>query len=454
MNAVSSDARLAPLIRTINLCYSSHLYKHSEDEVVKAANDSYKPFVQTFIQVCSKFVNLRQVNIDFDKNMDKTILISLASLPHLDVIVFTSARFGAHLLKPRLNLKTLVIDNTRLKSMRLDPNPNSSAKLLDIVSVARLECIQSYSWTYTPKLFRALTKQGISDHLVHLTFQLRAENVDVLYPFLATCPNLLHLSIASESYPSSNLPPLPPLPHSTISRLTYLRCPCTVAKAFVPRRPIVKLCLTHPSYCSDHYTLDKIEEIIPKVSQIKGYLTTLDIQNIMPFPQALCLIATHLPRLQILRLGLGHRMVIINGDPNTIDLETVTPRDQLLSGMRQADTLGFKADVFLLPIDLHVIYMDFIHWVALKKIDLPPALKVLELRTSWHRPSSRKPYTIRNALSIFHAMSIRFPEVEHLEVHAGVQRLEWRKDKCGAWITERLADAARDQGDPWAPHTK
>lgn len=360
MNAVSSDPRLAPLVRAINLHYSLHLYKYSEDVVVKAAKDAYGPFVQTFVQAVTRFVNLRQVNIDFQKNMDKAILTVLASLPHLDVVLFTSARFSAHTLKPRLKLKTLVIDNTRLRPMRLDPNPNSSAKLLDIVSVERLECIQSYSWTNTPKLFRALTRQGISSCLVNLTFQLRAEDVDVLYPFLVTCPNLLYLSIDSEDYPSSRLPPLPPLPQSTIPRLKYLRCPCAVAEAFVPGRAIIKLWLTHPSFYTEYYSLDKIRDIIPKISQIAGHLITLDIQNMVPFPDAFGLITTHLPRLQKLRLGFGYRRVVMKEDPNIIDLETVVSREELLLGIRQADTLGFKADVFLLPIDLHAIYMVWI----------------------------------------------------------------------------------------------
>ncbi|PPQ76617.1 hypothetical protein CVT26_012743 [Gymnopilus dilepis] len=460
---VARDQRLAPLVRRCKLKFEladPRIKRHFELEV-RFIKDmfkaTYRYLMQTFVRTIKKFVNLKEIEFQVDRPVEKGVLASICSaFPHLERMTFTNARFKAKSMTPRLKTKVLIIDNESTAcgtSDESDWDVAPSINLLDIFSNEGLETLESRTWAYTPPLFKALTKQGKATSLVNLNFLLRVEDLDVLYPFLVTCPNVLSLDMDLDT---EHVDPLPPLPRSAIPRLRRLQAPSTIVERFVPGRPVVEVQLVEGI----------LDDVLPKLTESTTGLTELYIQNITPIREAFHLVSAYLPRLRKLCLRLeGRACPGVDGeDPNDYDMESVVAKKEVLDQMGPAYTfvLAENADKILLPTNLHAVYMDFLQWIALKKINLPTSLGVLELRTdpyfnfkSRHPNKEHKLYTLWEAGYLLSVLSIHYPELKEIAVvgwaerglkGSEVFRFSWLKSEGLGWTFSLSRDREVDNG--------
>ncbi|KDR69344.1 hypothetical protein GALMADRAFT_160610 [Galerina marginata CBS 339.88] len=448
----AQNSKLAPLVRKCALLYSLELQPEANEKQVEAVKDDYDQFVMAFAMSLSSFINLRELLINFDRRMDKRILAAFALLPNLEQITFTSAKFGVHFLKSRIRARRLIIDNSRQ-----DRNPNSSAKCLDLFSGNHLESIQALSRNYAPKLFKALTSQGKSTRLTDLTFQLKPQDIDILYLFLATCPNLLSLTWHADlTFTGDDIHSvsLPPLPHSTIPCLQTFHGIGGAAEVCTPGLPVY-----NATICSDFFlSITKLEAVLQKLSLTTSPITNLTLEFGSCSPEHFDLIKKYVPQLETLHVVLPSSKVFADEDPHHISLSGT---DEGV-GSQKGDSLSipdFQPLEPLLPILAHAFYMNVLHWIAHRKINLPPSLKTLRLDSRYCRYEHLKdtasqiakcgrPYTFSTAHSILGALSIDYPSFECVQVHnfLSKEELRWSKTNGGNWTYSGVLELCSSGG--------
>ncbi|KDR73823.1 hypothetical protein GALMADRAFT_251653 [Galerina marginata CBS 339.88] len=233
-NQIVLNPQHAPLVRKCTLVYSFHLGPSVQPHRAENAKMANKDFLGTLLKALPLFINLKEFHVDFLNVMDTVILAALAAHPSIKLVSFPRVIFGDHYLNPRLKLQKLHIGDTRdVKDLK---DGNVSEKLLDLFSGPHLELVEVVSRTYSHKLFRALAKQGASHNLLYLSFELKPQDIGVLYAFLVTCPNLQYI------HWDTNVPlgTVLPLPQSTIPHLQAYQGGPAAAGAWIPGRPVWK----------------------------------------------------------------------------------------------------------------------------------------------------------------------------------------------------------------------
>lgn len=176
-----------------------------------------------------------------NKNLEKTLLAALATLPDLDELGMGPMRFGVHQLSKgaRIQVRKLGIFNNSS-----DYNPNKSATVLGVFSGGRLEDLTILSRVYSLRIVGALIQQNHCTLLKSFRLKLHPQDIKHLIPFLVSFPNLESIDICLvkhnarlQSYVS--IPnPLPRLPRSALLRLKSFSGVEKLATMIVPGRPV------------------------------------------------------------------------------------------------------------------------------------------------------------------------------------------------------------------------
>ncbi|PPQ97193.1 hypothetical protein CVT26_000469 [Gymnopilus dilepis] len=289
---ISNNPRLASLVKECSLFYGCKVYVHADEKAAQAVKDAYTPFVDTFTSSFIKFTNLRHLHVEFRHNLDRKILVALASLPRLEDLIFKNVKFGVHKLQPLIKVQNLTIDNRG----PVDSDGNPSAKKLDLFSVEILRRLNIWSPTYASKVFQSFCDQAQKTtiiNLVSLDLVLREPDVGTFYVFLKYCPKLTQLAL---SFHKGEDIVLDPLHKAIIPALQEFKGPDLAARAFVPGRPVWSAYLT-----SDKARSAKLEEnraTIIALSESAAPITDLCMPWLSEAPELSSLISTHLPNLK------------------------------------------------------------------------------------------------------------------------------------------------------------
>ncbi|KDR69356.1 hypothetical protein GALMADRAFT_931874 [Galerina marginata CBS 339.88] len=393
---LGTSRRHIHLVRECTVSYSLRVGPSVDKTRAKAAKGAYNPFIQAFVKFLPAFVNLRKVQIMFSKNIDKKVLRALAMAPRLQDVSFISAKFGVHQLSPPLNISKFSIDN-----VAQDRDSNRSAKILDLCSSESLEDLSVLSWVYAPKIFLALTKKGKLQNLTSLSFQLHVrDHVQTLYSFLAVCPKLELIEMELRFL--GDLKQLPELPSSTIRHLRSFSGPISAAKILIPTRPVRKVRLSYEVL--SRRTTAELEDIFHHLSESTGPLTHLTMESLNCRADVLAMITAHFHSLTQLSLGLDNCRIFPDDaeDPHTINLANI------------------------------------LHWIALRRISLPPRLEVLHFEKTFCWSDfldklEREFYTSPMANAIFDILSIHYPKLRSVVVSERTEKLSWFRDLSGNW---------------------
>ncbi|KDR69353.1 hypothetical protein GALMADRAFT_145725 [Galerina marginata CBS 339.88] len=447
---VAMSPQYAPLVRKCAIRYSLRLSTSLDEDIAKLAKETYEPFIQALVKCIPRFVNIREIEIDSEKNVDRRVLVVLATLPQVEKLSLTSVRFGVHQLKSQIKVKKLLIEN-----LTSDVNPNKAAKRLELFSSEHLEELSVFSKAYAPKIFLALTNRGPLKNLTNLSFELNGKDLDILYRFLAMCPNIESFQISfGHTYDNMEPTAFPSLPRSTIPFLQSFSGYELAAKVFVPGRPVKKVSLIQYKVWVERHFSD-MEDIIPYLSQSTSPIIDLEFENMECTPDVMALLATRLPHLSRLKLGLNQEKAFPEEDPRSIQLE-VMRANKLVS--RQTGKAASQSNDVMEPIDDHAAYMSLMHWTAHGRVVLPPSLETLRLTNQFSFPSfsmdsdsdsgsdsddwgrhakkkskQQKPYTFAMAESILDTISIQYPALQRLIVGRARQRKEWIRSANKKW---------------------
>ncbi|KDR69332.1 hypothetical protein GALMADRAFT_929332 [Galerina marginata CBS 339.88] len=322
-NQIALNPQQASLVRKCTLVYSFPLGPNINAHRSENAKMANKYFLRALLRALPLFINLKEFCVDFLNVMDKVILAALAVHPSLEQVSFPHVIFSDHHLNPRLKLQKLHIGNIRDYDDLEDGK--KSEKLLDLFSGPHLELLEVMSRTYSHKLFRALTKQGASHNLLYLSFELKTQDVDVLYPFLARCPNLRYINwdsqyrlSSSREGPNVPLTTILSLPRSTIPHLQAYQGEPVVAVAWIPGRPVWKANLRR--HWTDK-TLVEMQGVFQKMSMSTVPITDLELST-FAFPEVFEPIRTYFPELKKLHLGVADNGLFPEQDPRDIALGT------------------------------------------------------------------------------------------------------------------------------------
>ena len=463
---LAEDASRSAWVRECRLIYSLKIPTKSSDDYRVNAEKAYATYVEAFITHIKKFTNLRRVYFDFNRNMDKKIMAALSSLPHLEEVGLRAVKFGAHQLQPRLNIRKLCITNGRT-----DRNPNPTAKTLDILANDCLEEMDLDSKVYTPKIFASLTAHGSSQCLRDLRFSMDPEDVDLLYRFLETCPNLESICWTSykrdywctEDFPST----LERLPASSMPRLKSYSGPNVAAKAFIPGRPVEKVTLNNDRSHNQEWT-----QTLRAVSLSTGTITYLSFEGVDCNYDSLNIIVEMFPDLTQLCLGWGNDIMFPEENPHNIQSDV----NSRIAHTSQGPSLQPKSFHASYMVCLTFLRFDFctydssqsiVHWAALGRIRLPPKLELLHLLGDFQfrfimsamlagpeesdvqlegyfeqqEEADGQLYSMARAKYIFAMLSERYPALKTLltgdrEQRRFSDRLSWRKVDFNQWIYE------------------
>ncbi|KDR69352.1 hypothetical protein GALMADRAFT_160616 [Galerina marginata CBS 339.88] len=448
---LAMSPQYAALVRKCTLRYSLRLSTGTDESMAKLAKDAYEPFIQAFVKCIPRFVNIREIELDCTKKMDKRVLVVLATLPQVDKLSLTSVRFGVHLLKSQIKAKKLWIHNSRS-----DANPNKAAKRLELFSAEHLEELSVLSEAYAPKIFLALTNRGPLKNLTNLSFELNAKDLNALYRFLAMCPNIESFRANFGHYDADmKRIAFPPLPQSTIPFLQSFTGHELVAKVFVPGRPVKKVCLKQFERWRDRHLSD-IGDLVPYLSRSTGPVIDLEFENMEASPGVLALLAARLPRLLRLKLELIVQRPFPEEDPHSIQLEVARANEHISLQIGEAAS---QSNNVMLPIVAHAAYMSLMHWTAHGRVVLPPNLQILHFidefslvcfgldedsvadsdsdsndsdRHAKKKKPKKEPYTFAMAESIFDTISVQYPALQRIII-GKTQGKEWIKSANQQW---------------------
>ncbi|KDR69323.1 hypothetical protein GALMADRAFT_145699 [Galerina marginata CBS 339.88] len=437
---LAMSPQYAPHVRKCTLRYSLRLSTSTVKDVAKLAKDAYESFIQAFVKCIPRLVNVQEIAIGCMKKMDKRVLAVLATLPHVEKLSLTSVRFGVHQLKSQIKVKKLWIRNSMS-----DANPNKAAKRLELFSAEHLQELSVSSRAYAPKIFLALTNQGPLKNLVCLAFDLNSTNLDVLYPFLAMCPNIESIRVDFGSYNEVKHIAFPSLPRSTIPLLRSFSGQDSIAKIFLPGRPVKKVSLVQFRRHNDR-DCSEMKDMMPYFLRSTGPVIDLAVASLMCTPELMALLAAHLPDLTRLKLGLSCLKVFPAENPHRHQLEQVKATE--LVAHDPGSVASHSSDV-MLPVYAHAVYMTLLHWTAHKRIVLPRSLETLHLvdefsfmsfqlesdldDDSTDRNTQEGSYTFAMAESIFDAVSLQYPALQRLIVGSVEDGMEWYKSAMGKW---------------------
>ncbi|KDR69358.1 hypothetical protein GALMADRAFT_145729 [Galerina marginata CBS 339.88] len=446
---IAKDPRQAVLVRRCSLVHSLELDSDVDILVSESAKAAYDTYVQAFVKSVSAFINLREVFIDFqDQTISRRVLkaLAVAAPPHLDQVLFINFRIGIHRLEPRLKPRRVIVHNAD-QYCNLLPGPSSS-DILDIFSGKHLEHLEVLSLPYPSRIFAALTNQGKSTHLVSLSFCLEPRKFDVLYRFLATCPNLNDVRIDLSEYEFHKLRTLPRLPRSVIPCLRVFHGPDRIAMLFIPGRPVQEVSLSQ-----NQQKPLKLEPVLKRI-----FLSTVPVIRLaVPdyTDEDLTLICANFPDLKTLSLGLPYQILGSTLDPKQIRLEAVAGEvaksENTAALDRQSEKYYYSAPT------LHSAYMNFVHWIAHGMVNLPPNLETLHLNADmcsslrhWDYSCSSDNddsikmygYGYSLSLSIFQAVSSRYSSLQTVSVGQGKEEFRWLRGAGGKWACCREVDPA------------
>ncbi|KDR69349.1 hypothetical protein GALMADRAFT_145721 [Galerina marginata CBS 339.88] len=447
---LAMSPQYAPLVRKCTLSYYLRIHTKTVEAVAKRVKDEYESFIQAIVNYIPRFVNLREIEINCTKKMDRRVLAVLATLPQVEKLSLVSVQFGVHQLKSQIKVKKLWIDNSRS-----DDNPNKAAKRLEIFSAEHLEELSVVSTAYAPKIFLALMNQGSLKNLTRLAFELNSTDLDVLYAFLAICPNLESIETSFGryyGYYDANDIAFPDLPPSTLPLLRSFSGQNPVAKIFVPGRPVKKVSLEQFVWPKDR-DYSELQDMMSYLLRSTGPVTDLAVERLRCTPELMAMLATQFPNLTRLKLGLSCLKVFPADDPHSKRLELAEATELVF---HDAGSGASPSSDVMVPDDVHTVYMTLLHWIAHKRIVLPRNLETLHLRdessflSSPHErmsivfydsdsesmdpwPPKEKPYTFAVAKSIFDAVSTQYPALQRLVIR-DVENLQWCKIATGKWV--------------------
>ncbi|PPQ97194.1 hypothetical protein CVT26_000470 [Gymnopilus dilepis] len=307
----------------------------------------------------------------------------------------------------------------------------------------------------TPKVFRALAKQGSLDCLVHLNCKTKRGESKALYAFLSACPKLLSLEVdirdRHEHGPvihGDEDGAFPPISVTTVPLLKSIQGPRAAIETFMQGRPIERICLT------GMWSLDKFYNVLSRISKTTSIIFTLVLQFHFG-SKVLSKVSQTTASLKKLRLHLS----ISNIKDNTGEILPI-PNDT--APKIANDTVYGPKSNFLEPENVHALYLTYLHMIAIGTVKLPDGLEQLELKTrlDWipkkqsiypqltdknsDSEESGKRYTLETARSIFDALSSLYPQMtcvlvvnEEMAVGYGKQyhyhSLAWRRNRLGIW---------------------
>ncbi|KAF9562751.1 hypothetical protein CPC08DRAFT_761234 [Agrocybe pediades] len=431
--AIANDPSRASCVREIRVAYFVDRIERGwklGKEAIEAVTAKY---VDAFVDNVPKFIGLRRVIYgECQQPINKRMLAAVASLPLLDEATFNSARFGLHKLDPRFRVCSLSIENYKADKT----TAGARSKTLDIVAGDNLEKLCLRSTIYSHKIFASLTALGECTRLRVLKFQLMPQQVDVLYNFLACCPNLetlcweparVHGRFLPEHVPIA----LPPLPPTSIPRLRFCQGPAILIKLFVRGRPLDSVAV------DNFFERDAdFDSIIHAISQTSRPVVRLFYAHLKFNAAVIELIASLFPGLTRLFLEWDSTFHFNEEHPSFFESEVNT-------GMPPQE----DPEEMLQPTFMHDSYMRFIHWVALGQIKLPAKLEKLYLdaRLQWlltishlsrDDPRNQR-YSVARAKYLFSLVSKKYPAFKGLVIgevadeHQG-DVMAWLKHGHGA----------------------
>ncbi|KDR69359.1 hypothetical protein GALMADRAFT_230833 [Galerina marginata CBS 339.88] len=450
-NRIALNPQRACLVRKCTLVYSFYLGPNIQPDRAEGAKLANNVFLEALLRALPLFINLKEFHVNFHNIMDMVILAALAVHPNLKLVSFPQVEFGIHHLSPRLKLQKLLLGNPR-EDLR---DGNNSENFLDLFSAPHLELVEVMSRTYSHKLFRALAMQGASHNLLYLSFEFKLDDIDVLYTFLATCPNLRYINWdLRHGRPSGpdDVPHVPPLLQSTIPRLQAYQGGSAAAGAWIPGRPVWKA-VVHGTW--DKSTVVEMQDIFQKMSLSTGPVTDLELST-FAFPEVFEPISTHFPELKRLHLGFASHGLFPEQDPRDIALGTDGKVSLRVPEPEPATPLVVEE---LLPRYTHWIYMTILHWIAHQKCSLPLQIEELYLCTTLFVPSNEKEervfryagrsYPLRVVHSIFATLSILYPALQSVVVGSKFHHeIHWCKNTSnGTWTSSGVREG-RYKGQP------
>ncbi|KAF8902735.1 hypothetical protein CPB84DRAFT_1961439 [Gymnopilus junonius] len=449
-----ADDRRRALVRKLTLAHSLKLAPRTDEMVAKSAKDAYDMYLETFMNCVPLFSYLNEIDIRFNKNLDKKLLSALATLPQLEQLSLFSVKFGAHVSKPLIKVRKLLIDNKVH-----DSNPIGTAKRLEVFSGEALEELKILSRAYGPKLFRSFANQKTLKQLKHLSFQLHSHELSTLEPFLEKCPKLSSINadfgIRSHVTPTT----IPPLPPSTIPHLNSFTGYDAEVEIFVPKRPVRKVILVQPDkWIGPTRTSEQLRKLFANLSKSTGPICDLHIDMALT-PELMDSITTHFPQLSQLGLQLDTwKQVFPCQDPIDVPFEDAVMDQILLKGwfVDPEEDKGSSAKHFP-QIYLFNVYVRVLHWIAHKKIVIPPRLETLFLEVNnWYLHLPEIPqdpdslYVLDNRFQhilylgfiaelIFKTLSIHYPTLHEVVIGARQKNeIRWEKDLDGNWSCSRV----------------
>ncbi|PPQ70790.1 hypothetical protein CVT26_014725 [Gymnopilus dilepis] len=454
---LTGDDEKRRCVHKLTLANSVRIAPRAKDKelVVKSMKDAYDMYLETFVSCAPLLFNLREVIIRFNKNLDKKLFTALAALPQpLEQLSFISVKFGAHVSKPLIRAKRILIDN----SAGHDANPIRVAKRLELFSGESLEELKVLSPSYSVKLFRAFSSlsQGAAlTKLAHLSFQLHEFDLSILEAFLTKCPKLTSIKADFGNRYGFRTSSTAQLPPSTVPHLHSLEGYDQEVRYFVPGRPVRKIVLVPPrKWIGPIRDDDQIRQLLDDLSKSTGPVRELDLDIEIDL-ELLTSVKTRFPELSRLGVKLSrHTQIFPLEDPYASSFDGALV-DKVLPPASKGSATVCKP---FPQIYLFTAYMNILHWIALKRLVLPTKLKSLYLEqinyflvfpdilcgpeslNMFDDQFQRSRYSGFTAELIFRILSILYPHLKEIIIGLRkVNEIRWDKDFHGNWSCSRIS---------------
>ncbi|KAJ7495321.1 hypothetical protein FB451DRAFT_1213846 [Mycena latifolia] len=331
----------------------------------------------SFSATLGVYQNLSSLQI-YSFNIDAAFLTTLVSLPQLEALTVRNSEIVAW--EGFLNLRSLTASSLQL--------PEGNEGPLHLASPDTIQILHLDDDDEKSPLIAGFGSSRPS-HLVHLSFGSISSG-ETLVSFLAQCPRLESLSIATSNSP---LPSLSAIHPSIVPRLRTLTGPPQLVQALTPNRPVS--CVT---VLRDHW-LDE-EDVMPvcmDISRSSSPLHSLSLPRIPPTFEFLDGIISLFPDLSELSMELPGYIAFACGTGRrrtkpkpSIDSRSLELRDEDAFDNLPADELSdAEPDKLPTPILIKAAtgaefpavpgIHNVLRWLFERRLLLPPAIEVFRL---------------------------------------------------------------------------